>query len=179
MAENSQIDEKILQVVDELRAQTGACSLGQMSARLRMGKETIRWRCSIMRERGLIDWTSNVAGSIRRPVDTSQRLLVELIAEAVMTEAALEPDVVPDGVRHWCQCVVEDAKRTVWPVPASEQEMNLGGDVATDDGTAPVVEVPTTNCVCVPCGRDFKGVAQLLGHERSKSHATRLAELGL
>lgn len=176
----SAVDKRILDLIDEIRAQRGACTTGHIAARTGMSRDVIRVRCGILREMGLVEW-SDAAGSLRRVVDTSQRLFTELIAGAVIAEAASsESGLSRDelAVRSWCVNLMAETKATVWPGPGGQEipEPEPTVSVALAPPSEPTTKVKPR---CEPCGRDFMGLQQLQGHERSKLHLARLRELGL
>lgn len=170
------VDDAILATIDAIRAEHGACTAGEVAARMRIDREAVITRCRSLRNRGLVLW-SDVPGSLRRPSDGRQRLYDLIVQRAVEKEAnGGDPLFEPaDGVVvSWCETVIAMAVAEAWPelVPAEQ------GDVTgtqPQPATSPVAGPVTDGLHCIPCDRNFKHQHMLNQHLKSRGHADALA----
>jgi len=65
MPDSSNIDTKILQAIDEIRARHNACTSGAIATGLRISGAYTKTRLSALRQAGLVTWTQ-MPGSLRR-----------------------------------------------------------------------------------------------------------------
>lgn len=166
------IDQRILDVIDEVRAAKGACSTGQLAARMGISRDVLRVRCHLLRELGFVEY-SEVPGSLRRRVDTRDRLFTELIAAAVRAKAGVSDGSGGEPADEWCAQLIKDTTATVWPDPGPVR----APEPEVETTAAEAQESTSTENRCEPCDRTFKGVGQLLGHEKSRAHLARIAQL--
>jgi DNA-binding IclR family transcriptional regulator len=66
MAEQKQddINDKIIELIESLRDEYGACTARLVADRIKMNRELIRSRLATMKVNGVVDW-SEVPGSLR------------------------------------------------------------------------------------------------------------------
>jgi Mn-dependent DtxR family transcriptional regulator len=74
------IDAQILTVIDRLRTEHHACSPGMIALALRVSKNHVVDRCDALRQRGMVEWSAGIGGSLRRVgrVEVSRAELDEL-----------------------------------------------------------------------------------------------------
>jgi DNA-binding transcriptional regulator YhcF (GntR family) len=66
--ENSSIDSELQRIADQInkiRATQFACSVNDVATSMRLNKSTTYRRLGELRDLGIIEWTDNIAGSIR------------------------------------------------------------------------------------------------------------------
>lgn len=173
----SNVDAKILEMIDDLRLTWGSCSAGLIARQLRLRREVVIDRCRSMRERGLITWTE-AAGSLRR-VESMQHRLYELqMVRALEQMANGEAGDPTQPAGEWARERVAEIVGEVWPEPAGDREAvgldgEPGPDPAPQDGGSQEPEIR-----CEVCDRTFQTKLALNGHERSKAHVAAVAAHG-
>lgn len=81
-----EIDRRILEIIDDTRAEFHACTMRRVAAVMGMAEATCRGRVDKLRKMGLVEW-NDIPGSLRR---------VELPAEVESASAGLDPEDVDE-----------------------------------------------------------------------------------
>lgn len=86
------IDQKILDTIDEVRAEHNACTARGVAQKLRMSADMVRYRVDLMRKAGLVKWTPLPGSLVRLDQNALQKkLFQELIVHHVLTNQDKEP----------------------------------------------------------------------------------------
>ena len=86
------IDQKILDTIDEVRAEHNACTARGVAQKLRMSADMVRYRVDLMRKAGLVKWTPLPGSLVRLDQHALQKkLFQELIVQHVLTNRDEEP----------------------------------------------------------------------------------------
>lgn len=173
-------DRSILQMIDLVRDEHGACTAAQVGNRLNISADVVVERCQALAEQGLVTWTA-LPGSLHRIIDPAQRLY-DLTVQSAVESMALEfangehANAEHESVREWSYSVVALATARAWPelCPGPLPE---GGEepepAAVDDEGVDAAPSPLTNDDgkrCEVCDRTFKHSGAIVGHLRSKAH---------
>jgi len=86
------IDQKILDTIDEVRAEHNACTARGVAQKLRMSADMVRYRVDLMRKAGLVKWTPLPGSLIRLDKNALEKqLFQELIVQHVLSNRDEEP----------------------------------------------------------------------------------------
>lgn len=86
------VDQKILDTIDTVRATHHACTARQVANELRMSADMVRYRVDLMRKAGLVKWTPLPGSLIRLDKNALQKqLFQELIVQHVLSNRDKEP----------------------------------------------------------------------------------------
>ena len=175
-----ELDDLILRTIDLCREREGACSLGQLARYVARSKDALRHRLGSLQQQGLVIWTPNVAGSIRRTgaeIDTRPALRDQLIVAGVLRWAALEEqhDDYDQHVKRFCEALVRDIERTVWGEPEIGPDEVAPIEIPEPASVEDPIEADhdVERLVCLVCERSFAHTGALNGHLRSKAHHQR------
>lgn len=86
------VDQKILDTIDAVRATHHACTARQVANELRMSADMVRYRVDLMRKAGLVKWTPLPGSLIRLDKNALEKqLFQELIVQHVLSNRDEEP----------------------------------------------------------------------------------------
>lgn len=177
------IDNQILQTIDAERAEHHACTVGNLASRMRMAKSTVALRVVGLRERGLVTWSDNYAGSLRRIQTVESRLYELTIVDAVEQQADAADGTGGMPSDEWCRQLLARAGSPDLPAPArTGDEPPEGEEPVTPAPAAAAMAATGEETVgewyCAPCSKPFKTRVAMEGHTRaSKAHLEKVTEL--
>lgn len=86
------VDQKILDTIDAVRATHHACTARQVANELRMSADMVRYRVDLMRKAGLVKWTPLPGSLIRLDKNALEKqLFQERIIQHVLSNRDEEP----------------------------------------------------------------------------------------
>lgn len=78
---NAKIDQRILELIHEIRTEHHACSMRNIASRVRIKETAVRARLSKMRDAGLVGWTANFPGSLHLTEAGLEKVGVEVVVK--------------------------------------------------------------------------------------------------